>query len=119
LNHNAFLKWWRTTPNGSKDIKKALNWAKRGSSTIWSHIEQLAEVRTGLPKVRCLACNLLLNHPNWSNSGSSLNGTSTVRRHIEKFCDYRVINPSQSSIESSFAFAAVSPKYPFVPSSIY
>ena len=64
LNHNAFLKWWRTTLNGLKDMKPALNWAKKQNSTIWSHIEQLAEVRTGLPKVRCIACNLLFNHPN-------------------------------------------------------
>ena len=69
--------------------------------------------------MRYIAYNLLLNHPNWSNSGSSLNGTSTVRRHIKNFYDYRVKNPSQSLIKSSFAFAIVSPKYPFIPSSIY
>jgi len=103
LNHKAFLKWWRTTPNGLKDIKPALNWAKKQSSRIWSHIEQVAEVRTGLPKVRCIACNLIFNHPNWNHSGSSINGTSGIRRHIEKACEYRAINPSQITIESSFA----------------
>ena len=119
LYHNTFLKWWKTTPNGLKDIKPALNWAKKGNSKVWSYIEQLAEVRTGLPKVRCIACNQLLNHPS-QGSGSSLNGTSTVLRHIKRFCDSRVISPSQSSIESSLAFAAVSflpfclISYPFV-----
>ncbi|KAJ5809030.1 uncharacterized protein N7503_001248 [Penicillium pulvis] len=105
INHNSFLKWWKTTLNGLKDIKPSLNWAKHGNSMIWSHIEQIAEVQTGLPKVRCIACNMLFNHPNWSNSGGSINGTSTIRRHVEKACKSRVINPSQTSIESSFAFA--------------
>jgi hypothetical protein len=109
LNHNAFLKWWKTTLNGSKKVTPPLNWAKSGNSKIWSHIEQIAEVQTGLPKVRCIACHMLLNHPNWSNSGGSVNGTSTLRRHIDKTCKSRVINPSQASIESSFAFATVSP----------
>jgi len=119
LNHNAFLKWWKTTLNGLKGIKPALNWDKKGNSKVWSHIEQLAEVQTGLPKVRCIACNMLFNHPNWNSTGSSINGTSSIRRHIERFCESRVRNPSQSSIESSFAFATVSPKPPFIPSSIY
>ena len=116
-NHPAFLKWWKTTLNGLKVVKPSLSWVKKGPSKIWSHIEQVAEVQTGLPRVRCIACHMLLNHPNWSNSGGSINGTSTIRRHIEKCCGSRVINPSQASIESSFAFATVSPlpHYPTTP----
>ncbi|KAJ6018327.1 hypothetical protein N7451_001706, partial [Penicillium sp. IBT 35674x] len=81
-----FLKWWKTTLNGLKVVKPALNWAKQGNSKIWSHIEQVAEVQTGLPKVRCIACDMLLSHPNWSGSGSTIRGTSTILRHIEKVC---------------------------------
>ena len=118
MNHNTFLKWWKTTLNGSKVVKPSLSWVKKGPSKIWSHIEQVAEVQTGLPKVRCLACHMLLNHPNWSVSGGAINGTSTIRRHIEKLCEVRVINPSQASIESSFAFTTVS-ILPYYPTTLY
>jgi hypothetical protein len=51
------------------------------SSKVWKHFDQVAELRSGRPKVICRSCLTPLNHPHHPHHKS--HGTSTMGKHLK------------------------------------
>jgi hypothetical protein len=78
MTKTEFIKWWLTTQYATKPEAKRVHWdRKRLSSSVWPYFDQVANIQTGQPKVRCKQCGLLFGHP-------STHGTNTLKRHYEQ-----------------------------------
>jgi hypothetical protein len=82
---NEFLSWWLETDYGqqltkNRKYKFRLSVESR-SSKVWKHFDQVAELRSGRPKVVCRSCLTLLNHPHHPHHKS--HGTSTMGKHLK------------------------------------
>jgi hypothetical protein len=80
-----FLSWWLETDYGqqlTKNGKYKFRWsAESRSSKVWKHFDQVAELRSGRPKVVCRSCLTPLNHPHHPRHKS--HGTSTMGKHLK------------------------------------
>ncbi|KAI3180037.1 hypothetical protein DTO027I6_10290 [Penicillium roqueforti] len=80
-----FLSWWLETEYGqqlTKNGKYKFRWsAESRSSKVWKHFDQVAELRSGRPKVVCRSCLTPLNHPHHPRHKS--HGTSTMGKHLK------------------------------------
>ncbi|KAJ5350258.1 hypothetical protein N7541_007985 [Penicillium brevicompactum] len=83
--NNEFLLWWletdygrRLTKNGRYDFRWSV---ESRSSKAWKHFDQVAELRSGRPKVICRFCFTPLNHPHHPHHKS--HGTSTMGKHLK------------------------------------
>lgn len=68
-----FVQWWLRTGFGQR---RRIHWNTRHSSAVWQHFSEVADRKTGAPKVKCLKCKALLDHPGLGN------GTSTMSKHV-------------------------------------
>jgi hypothetical protein len=73
-----FSTWWTQTSVGRKFLHSKTDgkfhhpqWNSRSRSKIWDDFDQLAEITTGTPKVRCRICGLLFQHPTYTGNGPS------------------------------------------------
>ncbi|KAJ5340261.1 hypothetical protein N7541_009385 [Penicillium brevicompactum] len=68
-----FLKWWLMTEFGSKkELQKSIRWDTiQKKSDVWSSFDQVANARTGEPKVMCTRCQSVVVHPRFNRSGPS------------------------------------------------
>jgi hypothetical protein len=68
-----FVEWWLMTEFGSKkELQQAIKWdSKQHRSDIWSSFDQVANARTGEPKVMCRHCQNVVVHPRFNRSGPS------------------------------------------------
>jgi hypothetical protein len=82
----AFNAWWyRTswatnikhkTPQG----RSIMCWTTKGrTASCWKGFNQVAVASTGHPKLQCVACNSLLEHPSPKNSG-----INSMTRHLAR-----------------------------------
>ncbi|CAG8224680.1 unnamed protein product, partial [Penicillium nalgiovense] len=82
---NEFLSWWLETDYGQQLTKNGqykFRWsAESRSSKVWKHFDQVAELRSGRPKVVCRSCLTPLNHPHHPHHKS--HGTSTMGKHLK------------------------------------
>lgn len=82
---NEFLSWWLETDYGqqlTKNGKYNFRWSVESrSSKVWKHFDQVAELRSGRPKVVCRSCLTPLNHPHHPHHKS--HGTSTMGKHLK------------------------------------
>ncbi|CAG8108137.1 unnamed protein product [Penicillium nalgiovense] len=81
---NEFLSWWLETDYGQQLTKNGqykFRWSiESRSSKVWKHFDQVAELRSGRPKVACRSCLIPLNHPHHPHHKS--HGTSTMGKHL-------------------------------------
>ncbi|KAJ5264650.1 hypothetical protein N7505_007443 [Penicillium chrysogenum] len=81
---NEFLSWWLETDYGQQLTKKGkykFRWSVESlSSKVWKHFDQVAELRSGRPKVVCRSCLTPLNHQHHPHHKS--HGTSTMGKHL-------------------------------------
>jgi hypothetical protein len=79
---NDFLSWWLQTDYGqqlSTNGRSKVRWsAGSRSSEVWKHFDQVAELRSGRPKVICRSCLTSLNHPH-----HKFHGTSAMGKHLK------------------------------------
>jgi hypothetical protein len=67
-----FVSWWLTTEFGSKpDIRESIRWETKTHSKVWDSFQQVANEKTGKPKVMCKSCLCTLGHPRFRRAGSS------------------------------------------------
>ncbi|KAJ9484060.1 hypothetical protein VN97_g9327 [Penicillium thymicola] len=68
-----FVKWWLMTEFGSKkELQKSIRWDTiQKKSDVWSSFDQVANARTGEPKVMCNRCQSVVVHPRFNRSGPS------------------------------------------------
>ena len=100
-NCKKFVIWSRNTAEDFSDWYETTCWYQRAQSPnceynlptwqmknktaleLWSNFEQLANVRTGEAKIKCITCLMLLAHPATNNEG----GTSSMKSHrVMKRC---------------------------------
>lgn len=90
---NSFLQWWSQTSVAesiqNKTQTKIVNplWFKKAKggkqSDIWDHFIQLASIVEGLPKISCIICHKIMDHPTAFDSSS----TSAMKKHLGSgFC---------------------------------
>ncbi|KAI3095274.1 hypothetical protein CBS147333_9810 [Penicillium roqueforti] len=100
---NEFLSWWLETDYGqqlTKNGKYKFRWSVESrSSKVWKHFDQVAELRSGRPKVVCRSCLTPLNHPHHPHHKS--HGTSTMGKHLKS-------NSCRRSVEK-VSISAVTP----------
>ena len=99
---NDFLSWWLQTDYGqqlSTNGRSKVRWsAGSRSSEVWKHFDQVAELRSGRPKVICRSCLASLNHPH-----HKFHGTSAMGKHLKsKIC-------RRSKRKVSFSAVTLSP----------
>ena len=86
LQHvDAFSTWWVTTQyarlvqsDPSSYHTPPWNSTKK-SSNVWTSFDQVAEAKTGQPKVACRTCDRVFNHPSVKNTG-----TSNMSKHLKQ-----------------------------------
>lgn len=68
-----FVEWWLMTEFGSKkELQKSIRWDTiQKKSDVWSSFDQVANARTGEPKVMCNRCQSVVVHPKFNRSGPS------------------------------------------------
>lgn len=74
MSKDDFVSWWLKTDFGRK---QRMRWDGKHQSDSWKHFSQVADVKTGEPKVMCNRCSKILDHPQ-----SSRHGTSTMNKHL-------------------------------------
>ena len=83
--NNEFLLWWLETDYGRRLTKNGrynFRWSVESrSSKVWKHFDQVAELRSGRPRVICRSCFTPLNHPHHPHHKS--HGTSTMGKHLK------------------------------------
>ncbi|KAJ5340406.1 hypothetical protein N7541_009530 [Penicillium brevicompactum] len=83
--NNEFLLWWLETDYGRRLTKNGrynFRWSVEShSSKVWKQFDQVAELRSGRPKVICRSCFTPLNHPHHPHHKS--HGTSTMGKHLK------------------------------------
>ncbi|CAG8113298.1 unnamed protein product [Penicillium salamii] len=83
--NNKFLLWWLETDYGRRLTKNGrynFRWSVESrSSKVWKQFDQVAELRSGRPKVICRSCFTPLNHPHHPHHKS--HGTSTMGKHLK------------------------------------
>lgn len=82
---DKFLSWWletdygqQLTRNGKHKFRWSVEWR---SSKVWKHFDQVAELRSGRPKVVCRSCLTPLNYPHLPHHKS--HGTTTMGKHLK------------------------------------
>ncbi|KAJ6174293.1 hypothetical protein N7485_005593, partial [Penicillium canescens] len=82
---HEFLSWWLETEYGQQLTKNGqykFRWSTESrSSEVWRHFDQVAELRSGRPKVVCRSCLTPLNHPHHPHHKS--HGTSAMGKHLK------------------------------------
>lgn len=73
MSKKEFIEWWLETDYGRK---QHIRWDGRHQSKCWNHFDQVAQIKTGEPKVICKICLRTLIHPQMSRQG-----TSTMNKH--------------------------------------
>lgn len=68
-----FVEWWLMTEFGSKkELQRSIRWDTiQKKSDVWSSFDQVANARTGEPKVMCNRCQSVVVHPRFNRSGPS------------------------------------------------
>jgi BED zinc finger len=103
---DTFTTWWATTQyarlvksDPSSHHTPPWNSTKK-SSNVWTSFDQVAEAKTGHPKVACRTCGRIMNHPSIKNTG-----TSNMSKHLKQSkCDFnarRVLIDDTESISVS------------------
>jgi hypothetical protein len=119
LTHNKRHVIW--TSNTKEDFRmwhaatSYVEWAKKHSKSLptwdpatksskwWKHFDEVADVATGKPGLKCIHCGHMPGHPATSNSG----GTSQMKHHVEsKQCKKNQPGASQPGVLDVFAAAA-------------
>jgi hypothetical protein len=78
-SRRQFVQWWLTTGFGlDPQYRDGIKWEKKKISDVWKQFEQVANERTGEPKVMCKHCFTVLTHPNTKRTG-----TSTLITHLK------------------------------------
>jgi hypothetical protein len=78
-SRHQFVQWWLTTGFGlDPQYRDGIKWGKKKISDVWKQFEQVANERTGEPKVMCKHCFTVLTHPNTKRTG-----TSTLITHLK------------------------------------
>lgn len=71
-SRKKFVSWWLTTEFGSKsEVNQTINWDSKPKSSIWDRFQQVANEKSGKPKVMCKSCLCTLVHPRFRRAGSS------------------------------------------------
>jgi hypothetical protein len=72
-SRTQFVEWWLLTEFGSKkELQKSITWDTiQKRSDAWSSFDQVANARTGEPKVMCNRCQEVVVHPKFKRSGPS------------------------------------------------
>ena len=89
-----FVKWWLMTEFGSKkELQKSIRWDTiQKKSDVWSSFDQVANTRTGEPKVMCNRCQSVVVHPRFNRSGPS-----PMKNHLNNaYCSQPRKNTKQS-----------------------
>ena len=80
----TFMEWWQTTSytvamtQGKPKHHNPVWQLTSQTSEVWSNYQQVAHWMTGLPKVICISCQAVLDHPNQKD-----HGTSSMSKHQE------------------------------------
>jgi hypothetical protein len=108
-----FANWFSTTrhyrnaqlPNSQYSVPTWNMKDKHKAKDIWDKFEQLAAIRTGEAKIKCMICQKIMNHPaSYNNSG-----TSAMRSHLKSIQCVKIqsrkarASGSQPSIAESIA----------------
>lgn len=91
-----FMDWW----NGmafAQDIKErgsTMNWISTAcKSIIWNHVSAIAEYLTRNPRVQCMHCWQIFQHPSNANLG-----THAIKSHLEESkCSFLLSSKSKFS----------------------
>lgn len=96
---DGFINWWKTTPSAARFEKrgKYMQWGGSKRSHGWQHFIEVARFEDGTPQVRCIHCNILINHPGTGN------GTKTMNAHPQsQQCGYKGIPGSKNTSIKDF-----------------
>lgn len=85
-SRQAFYAWWCRTPwatnmaNKNSQGKSTMSWTTKGKNAqCWKNFNQIAVAKTGCPKLQCIICGSLLEHPSPKNTGSN-----SMTRHLSR-----------------------------------
>ena len=92
-NRQAFHAWWGRTSwatnveNKTSQGRSTMSWVTKGrNAQCWKNFNQIAVAKTGCPKLQCIICGSLLEHPSPKNAGSN-----SMTRHLSRStCKERV-----------------------------
>ena len=102
-----FMSWWRATSfaKSMDNNQKHHIWnSNRRISPAWKDFQEVAALPDGQPKVRCSHCEVLLEHPQTKNTG-----TTAMSRHLEsEGCSK--FNQNQRNIRTMMLDSEVSSK---------
>jgi hypothetical protein len=72
MSENDFVRWWLETEFGSKkEFQDTIHWDGKKTSSLWQHFDQVADKKTGRPKIMCKRCLAVLVHPSYRRAGNS------------------------------------------------
>jgi hypothetical protein len=68
-----FVEWWLMTEFGAKkELQKSVYWdSNLKKSDVWESFDQVANAKTGEPKVICKRCQNVIIHPGVKRAGPS------------------------------------------------
>lgn len=68
-----FVEWWLMTEFGAKkELQKSVHWDSHlKKSDVWESFDQVANAKTGQPKVMCKRCQNVIVHPGVNRAGPS------------------------------------------------
>ena len=68
-----FVEWWLITEFGAKkELQKSVYWdSNLKKSDVWESFDQVANAKTGEPKVMCKRCQNVIVHPGVNRAGPS------------------------------------------------
>ena len=90
----VFKAWWCQTPwaknvaHKTREGKSVMIWTTKGrTAPCWKQFNQIAVTSSGHPKLQCVICGTLLEHPSPKNSG-----INSMTRHLSRSnCKRKVI----------------------------
>lgn len=78
-SRKQFVEWWLNTLFGSNpQYRDSLYWDGKKTSVLWEHFEQVANEKTGEPRVMCKRCCTTLTH-----LGHKRIGTSALKAYLK------------------------------------
>jgi hypothetical protein len=95
MSKDDFVRWWLQTDFGSKkELQDTIYWDGKKSSSYWDQFDQVADEKTGQPKVMCKHCFNILVHP-----GHCRAGLSPMKAHLKGAACQRMVPRQQRGID--------------------
>lgn len=95
MSKDDFVRWWLQTDFGSKkELQDTIHWDGKRSSSYWDQFDQVADEKTGQPKVMCKHCFNVLVHPGYRRAG-----LSPMKAHLKGAACQRMVPKQQKGID--------------------